>query len=59
MAFTSGWTFDVRRCMDASGAVLPPERIPLEALLDPERLLHAQKQLSALTQMEASVYLLR
>ena len=57
MAFTSGWTFDVRRCMDASGAVLPPERVPLEALLDPERLLHAQRQLSALTQTEASVYL--
>jgi CheY-like chemotaxis protein len=57
MAFQSGWTFDVRRCVDASGAVLPPERIPLEAVLDPERLLHAQKQLSALTQMEASVYL--
>jgi CheY-like chemotaxis protein len=39
------------------GSVLPPEQVPLEALLDPQRLLQAQLCLSELTQMEASIYL--
>ena len=53
----SEWVFDVRRCMDAAGNVLPPERVPLDALLDPQRLLRVQAYLSEITQMEASVYL--
>ncbi|GBC82548.1 Response regulator receiver protein [bacterium HR10] len=57
MTLEREWTFDVRRCADASGDLLPPERIPLDALLDPQRLVQAQMCLSALTQMEASVYL--
>jgi CheY-like chemotaxis protein len=56
MTFQSEWAFDVRRCMDAEGNVLPPERVPLDALLDPQRLLQAQAHLSELTQMEASLY---
>ncbi len=53
----SEWAFDVRRCMDAAGNLLPPERVPLDALLDPQRLLQAQAYLSEITQMEASIYL--
>lgn len=57
MTFQSEWTFDLQRCLDAAGNLLPPERVPLEALLDPQRLLQAQAYLSEITQMEASVYL--
>ncbi|MCX7752756.1 MAG: response regulator [Blastocatellia bacterium] len=57
MKLQSGWIFDVRRCMDAEGNLLPPERVPLEALLDPQKLLQAQVHLSEITRMEASIYL--
>ncbi len=53
----SEWTFDVRQCLEASGELFPPERIPLRVLLDLRRLLRVQRHLSEITQMEASVYL--
>lgn len=51
------WTFDVSRCLDASGRLLPPDRIELGALIDTTTILRLQIQLSIITHMEASVYL--
>ncbi len=51
------WTFDVTRCLDAAGRLLPPDRIPLGALMDTAKILRFQVQVSILTHTEASVYL--
>ncbi|HXF06297.1 MAG TPA: response regulator [Blastocatellia bacterium] len=51
------WTFDVSRCLDASGRLLPPDRIELGLLIDTTKILRLQIQLSIITHMEASVYL--